>query len=1009
MSTSQDPVKASQISVYMLGTWRIERATDGTGDATVRPLRLPTRKVEVLLAYLALHPIAHSREKLAALLWGDSPDELARGSLRKALTLLRSHLGGDLLLADRETVQLNPAFPLWVDVHAFKAQAEVLLAMPVPDAASFGTMDVELYRGELLADFYDDWIIPVRDHLRDLFLSALLRLVKVAEVQPDYERAIDLAGLLLRHDPANEDGHRSLMRAYAATGRRAAALEQFARCKRSLRKELDVDPNPATVVLHERIKREQAIVPIPTLLTNLPTPLTTFVGRKRLLAEIRAVLRNERLLTLTGSGGSGKTRIAIQVASEASGEYPDGVWWLDLSALTDDTLAPAALAKTFGLQEVPGLATTALLANYLRSRRLLLVLDNCEHLIMACAQMVGALLTACPRLTILATSREPIGIGGEAVWQVPPMEVPNQQAPDSPTALLEIESARLFWERARAVSPHFAITAHSAPSVISICRELDGLPLAIELAAARVTVLSPAQIVERLNDRFGLLTGGGRLAGPRQQTLRATIDWSYELLDEAERAMLRRLSVFAGGFTLEAAEAIWRDTASQPSALELLSHLIDKSLVSLEGERTALDAPPRYRLLETICQYAAERLAEAGETAPARRRHLAFYCALAEQSESAWYGPRQVAVANMLDHEMDNYRAALAYSLAQDPVMALRTAAALGFFSSRRAAPSEGRFWLESAIARVEALPAALEDTTTQAAHARAYGWLGQTAMASGDNSSADRYFARGAELAQATGDHRARAMAIGMLGFIEMLSGDMEAAGPHLQEAVDIERAQDDRPVLPMALGTLARYWVTIGKQDEGRACAEEAIALAAETGNRWFSGMARQNLALIAMQQGAYDEASRHLEASLAILTEMGDRHFANVATSALADIARLSGDRERARLLYRQVMLTWRDFANPGAIARCLECLAFLATGDECTEASFSTCCYAASLLGAAAALRQRYAAPMAVYEADEYHTRRDALQARLGDQAFAAEWTSAQAFTIDQAIALAQRDF
>ena len=607
-------------------------------------------------------------------------------------------------------MQLNPAFPLWVDALSLETQAEALFAAPLPEASGVETVDLELYRGELLADFYDDWIIPLREHLRDLFLAALLRLAQAAEAEADYERAIDLAGLLLRHDPANEEGHRSLMRAYAATGRRAAALEQFARCKRSLRKELDVDPAPATVALYERIKREQAALPAPTVLTNLPTPLTTFVGRKRLLAEIRAALQGGRLLTLTGPGGSGKTRMAIQVAGEAAGEYPDGVWWLDLTALADAALVPAALARTLGLQEAPGLTTINLLANYLRPRRLLLVLDNCEHLILACAQLAGDLLSACPRLTILATSREPLGIGGEAVWQVPPMQVPGRQAPDSPTALIEIESVRLFWERARAVSPHFELTAQSAPSVVQICRELDGLPLAIELAAARVKLLSPAQIAARLNDRFSLLTGGSRLAEPRQQTLRAAIDWSYDLLDEAERAMLRRLSVFAGGFTLEAAEAIWRDAAGQPSALELLSRLIDKSLVSLEGEGPAQDATPRYRLLETICQYAAERLAEAGETESARQRHLAFYCALAEQSESAWYGPRQVAVADMLDRELDNYRAALAYGLEHDPVMALRTAAALGFFSSRRAAPSEGRFWLESAIARVEAMPAALED-----------------------------------------------------------------------------------------------------------------------------------------------------------------------------------------------------------------------------------------------------------------------------------------------------------
>ena len=278
---------ASRTRLYLLGTWRLECIRSEAGQSAEPSQRLPTRKAESLLAFLALHPTAHSREKLAALLWGDSPEELARGSLRKALTLLRTHLGADLVLADRETVQLNPVFPLWVDALSLETQAAALLAAPASAAAGVEAVDVALYRGELLADFHDDWISPLREHLRDLFLAALLRLAQAAEAEPDYERAIDLAGLVLRHDPANEEGHRSLMRAYAATGRRAAALEQFARCKRSLRKELDVEPAPATVALYERIKREQAALPAPAVLTNLPTPLTTFVGRKRLLAEIR--------------------------------------------------------------------------------------------------------------------------------------------------------------------------------------------------------------------------------------------------------------------------------------------------------------------------------------------------------------------------------------------------------------------------------------------------------------------------------------------------------------------------------------------------------------------------------------------------------------------------------------------------------------------------------------------------------------------------------------------------
>jgi tetratricopeptide (TPR) repeat protein len=373
-----------------------------------------------------------------------------------------------------------------------------------------------------------------------------------------------------------------------------------------------------------------------------------------------------------------------------------------------------------------------------------------------------------------------------------------------------------------------------------------------------------------------------------------------------------------------------------------------------------------------------------------------------------------------MEVELDNFRAALAFGVEHEPVLALRTAAALGYFWARRAGPSEGRRWLELAIERVETLPGALQNPVCQAPYARAWGWLGQTAMAGGNNLLAGRCFARAADLAEATGDTRTRAMAIGLSGLLELTAGNVEAAGRHLQEGIDLLRAQNDRVILPMALGTMGRYWMITGRDDEARACAEEAIDLAVETGNRWFAAWSYMTLGWSDKGHGAFDRAKQNLDEGLAIFSEMGDKHFANVARSSVADMARLSGDRDTARKLYQQIMLAWRDLGNLGAVARCLECLAFLevppadlgsqGSGAPCDDESAVTrCSDAARLLGAAATLRRRHAAPMAAYEEEEHRTHVAALQACAGSEAFAEAWASGEALALDDAFTLALQAF
>jgi non-specific serine/threonine protein kinase len=393
---------------------------------------------------------------------------------------------------------------------------------------------------------------------------------------------------------------------------------------------------------------------------NLPLELSSFVGRERELAEVERSLENTRLLTLTGSGGCGKTRLALAVAAELVGGLEDGVWLVELAPLADPSLVPQAVASTLGVREQPGRLLTETLSDYLRSKKMLLVLDNCEHLIEACATLVEALLRSCPELCVLATSREALGITGEVAWPVPSLSLPDVRRLPNIESLPQYESARLFVERAVAVKPAFALTEQNAASVAQICYRLDGIPLALELAAARTKVLSVEQIADRLDDCFGLLADGGRTALPRQRTLHATMDWSHELLSEEERALFRRLSVFAGGFTLEAAESVCAgEELERNEVLQLLSHLVDKSLVTARE----VSGEARHHLLETVRQYGWEKLSESGETGLVRERHAEYYLALAEEAEPELKAERQVAWLERFERDHDNLRAAMAWLL----------------------------------------------------------------------------------------------------------------------------------------------------------------------------------------------------------------------------------------------------------------------------------------------------------------------------------------------------------
>jgi predicted ATPase/DNA-binding SARP family transcriptional activator len=820
--------------LYLLGPFRLENERGN--------VRLPTHKAESLLAYLVLHPEEHTREKLASLFWGDSTDKQARDSLRTALKTLRQLFGEGLLLAGRETVQIDPDYPLWVDVREFEKE--------LTDAAQSA---VSLYRGDLLADFYDEWILSERERIRDQYLEALLQLTQTHRAAGEYRRATEFAQMVLAADPANERAHQHLMFCDLALGDRAAALKQYDACVRALQRELAVEPSRETIALYDWIKQAPSErASLATQITNLPIPLSSFVGRRKEVTELKDLITSIRLLTLTGAGGSGKTRLAIQVATDMIDRFHDGVWWADLAPLIDDAAVAEVVAEIMGVRGVPNRTLMETIANYLQHKHLLLVLDNCEHLVSVCAQLAHELLTQCPNLRILATSREALGITGERVYQVPTLPLPGAQPLPSIGSLLEYEGIRLFVERASAVKSDFALTRQNAGAVVEICQRLDGIPLGLELAAARTKMLSVEHIAERLNNRFSLLTQGSRTALPRQRTLRAMIDWSFYLLTEEGRFLFRRLSVFAAGFTLRAAEAICSEEPLAPSALlDLLARLVDRSLVKVEQQGDYI----RYRMLETIGEYAREKLDESGETNRLRERHRDFFVGFAEQAEPKLKSSEQFEWLDLLEVEHDNLRAAWDYAIDSDAESALRLASAFLDFWSIRGNPGEGRQWLEQLTAR-----------TTR--------W-GQTAK---------------------------RAHLLSLAGRLAYLQRDFAAARGLLEQALADARASGDQREMAFALLWLG--WTALrqgGNTQTAQELSEECLKIYQGLHDPWGIAMAFYHLAGIAASQGRHGESEGFYMKSLATFRELGDKFRMGYVLNGLGELARLLEDYERAGECY------------------------------------------------------------------------------------------------------------
>jgi predicted ATPase/DNA-binding CsgD family transcriptional regulator len=622
---------------------------------------------------------------------------------------------------------------------------------------------------------------------------------------------------------------------------------------------------------------------------NLPAARDGFVGRGREMSEVERVLSTTRLLTLTGAGGCGKTRLALEVARRLVGDYPDGVWLVELASLTDGELVPGAVAAALGLSAKADVPITDALVGFLRPKRVLLILDNCEHLVEECAALVDTLLSACEHLRVLATSRETLGVTGEVNWAVPSLTVPDPGPVADPGHLGRYEAVELFVARARLRAPTFGLTPENAGAVADICRKLDGIPLAIELATARLGVLSVDQISGRLENSLGFLTAQDRTTTPRHRTLRATLDWSHELLSGPERALLRRLSVFIGGWTLEAAESVGLEKGG--AVLDLLSSLADKSFVVTEGGE---EGELRYRMLEPVRQYALERLVENGEDEEIRRRHAAFFVALAEQARPNLRAEPQVGWLRRLEKENGNLRGVLSWALGADEIAtAARLSWALYVFWWIRNYQREGWRWTEPILSRKNELAPWLRIRTIIVSGAMAYGH--------GDVAFLERLSGELMEISREVGgDALAEANANLGYGLVATQRGDFETARKHLGRTPPLFREADEDGQAAQMHSLFGTVLLLEGDHEGARLRFEEGLALGRSTGDRMSTCIALFSLAQLALARGDYGEASRWFAEGIAPSLEVGDRGNIAHILEGLGIVAGARGEPLRAARL-------------------------------------------------------------------------------------------------------------
>jgi predicted ATPase/DNA-binding SARP family transcriptional activator len=918
-----------------------------------------------LWAYLLLHrdkPVP--RDKLAYLLWPDVPERKARANLRRHLYDLRQALPpapGDRpwLLLEAGAVQWNPEAKIWLDLAEFER---------LSTSTDHLAKAVELYGGDLLPDCYDDWISFERERLRNQYFDNLAALIEENRACGDFPQAITYLQELLNHDPLREDALRDLLVLRYRIGDRAGAIKSYLNFEQCLQEELDALPMPETRQLYNAIvqniplpaSRMSRIEPVrPAAPHSLPAPLNAFVGRAKELSAIQNLLSTSgsrvRLLTLTGPAGAGKTRLALEAGNRflksQPGFFPDGIFFVDLSSIGESSLVIPAVAETLRLEERSDQPLLDVLKGFFRDRYLLLILDNFEHVIPA-APVIADVLTVAPNLRVLVTSRAVLRVYGEHEYAVPPLPLPDLDRPASEN-LRDNAAVSLFLTRARERKPDFDLTEMSATTVAEICVRLDGLPLAIELAASRIKMFTPAAILSRLTNRLAFLTDGPRDLPRRHRTLRGAIEWSYDLLDEDEKCLFASLGVFPGGCTLEAAEAVCGSFCGGEVATAL-SSLLDESLI----HRTEQNGETRFGMVGAIREYALEQLSRSRQLNTLRQNHAEYYVALAEQAHLVRKSPQYAVFLKVLRAEYDNLREALLWLLneaADDTRVQLgaKLTQALWAFWEMSGRFSEARAWNAQALLHADRL--ALDMRTYLLYQA---GWFSQL---QGEYPSADAFYQEGLGLARRAGDEKLIVMGLHSLGAMAGRQGDYERAETILSEAIAIERASS-----------------------EGRMTPSLASLL--------------NNQAIVAKRLGKFERAAALLQESVSYKRARGDDLGLAVSLVNLGNLALALQDHLGARSFFLESLQLRQSLGDKTGILPLLGGLAELAIAQGDMQ-----CCV--SLLGAYQSLAEELGYSILAETQREHERYLDLLREQLPQTEFYAGWMKGYSMTLEETIAFA----
>ena len=1023
------------LNIYLLGGFHLVYDS--------RPVDTVTNsRMQSLLAYLILHrETSQPRQRLACLFWPDSNEAQARTNLRNLIHLLRQALPGakDYLHTDGPTIQWNPDSDFALDV------AELEKAMT---AGAFDCV-VNLYTGDLLPDCYDEWVISKREQLRQTYADALEQLVQQKKSEHDYHAAIAYAQCLIRHEPLQEQSYRDLMHLYALSGDRPGIIYTYNTCIKVLQDELGIDPSNGTretynycLKMHQQVdsNTKPSLFLLPKNPShNLPFELPQFIGRELEKSKIKKLLAAHRLITLTGAGGIGKTRLAIQVAHELLDQYQHGIWLVELAPVTNPGFVPNTVANALGLHGSEHQTILDGLANFLNEKELLIILDNCEHLIGACASLVEYLLSKCPYLRILATSREVLDVKGEFIIRVPSLSLPPDEH-CTQEIMEQSEAVRFFIGCVNAGIPDFEITDANLHSMAKICRRLDGISLAIELAATRVKTIGLDDVATRLNNVFNVLTNGSRTALPRHKTLQATLDWSYYLLSEKERVVFHRASVFARSWTLNAAELICADShnITTDEILDLLTHLVNKSLI-VENQ---LDDEARFHMLETTHQYAQMKLRESGEQDAVNERHLDYYLTLGEKVKFKLRSAECLLWQKRLKGDWDNFRSAMEWAfsknISENAEKGLRLA---NIF--RWILPESGRSraelldWLQKGLEL-----AAKNDKNIDLVRAEALSFAGRQIHDLGNGDYGRTMMDESIQL------YRTHPLT-NPIDFAEALSisveplwnnDETEKAMKYATESITICRSLGFEAHWHLARVLCRGSWAFFSNKEFGtaRTLVRESQLLFEQLDDYTNAANALQMLGYLVLSLKEYGEAYSLFEKAINFYKISGQLYPEAVRYRILfvlgdfARVDRLLGNFESSRAKLEEMILYYREQGDKTDIIWCLRELGrtLLAQGDylyaiksvrECLllshdmkSGSYKGTSLAVladifraqgKLLPAARLLGSLASIPKigwALYTRNNYSEIIDSTQTALGEATFAIAFKEGQAMTLDQAV-------